>query len=123
MTLCLDLPEYEAVDSNDVNTERRFICELPSRNTTESNMRHRRHLAHAIPLLFLPMAVMADGQDDLAKQLANPIALNTESTYDWEGEQWSVPINFTVSQLLKTGNQIGSGVGYWADAPSNGPEG
>jgi hypothetical protein len=59
-------------------------------------------------------------------QTKTTIALNTESTYDWEGEQWSVPINFTVSQLLKTGNQIyqlGGGVRYWADAPSNGPEG
>ncbi len=27
--------------------------------------------------------------------------LNTESTYDWEGEQWSVPLNFTVSKLVK----------------------
>ncbi|MDF2811908.1 MAG: transporter, partial [Microvirga sp.] len=26
-------------------------------------------------------------------------ALNTESTYDWKSEEWSVPINFTVSKL------------------------
>ena len=53
------------------------------------------------------------------------IGLNTESTYDWESEQWSVPINFTVSQLLKIGKQpisIGVGVRYWADSPDNGPE-
>jgi len=52
--------------------------------------------------------------------------LNTESTYDWENEQWSVPVNATVSQLLKVGSQIfqiGVGARYWADSPDNGPEG
>jgi hypothetical protein len=51
--------------------------------------------------------------------------LNTESTYDWEAEEWSVPINVTVSQLLKVRGQIfqvGAGVRYWADSPENGPE-
>jgi hypothetical protein len=54
------------------------------------------------------------------------IALNTESTYDWEAEEWAVPINFNVLQLLKIGPQIvqvGIGTRYWADSPDNGPEG
>ena len=29
--------------------------------------------------------------------------LNTESTYNWEDSQWSVPINLMVSQILKIG--------------------
>jgi hypothetical protein len=48
---------------------------------------------------------------------------NTESTYDWENEQWSVPLNFTVSQLLKAGNQlfqVGAGIRYWAESPDAG---
>ena len=52
--------------------------------------------------------------------------LNLESTYDWNSDQWSVPINFTVSQLMKVGKQpfqIGGGIRYWADSPDNGPEG
>jgi hypothetical protein len=52
-------------------------------------------------------------------------ALNTESTHDWNSDQWSVPINFMVKQLLKVGKQpfqIGGGVRYWADSPDNGPE-
>lgn len=52
-------------------------------------------------------------------------AINTESTYDWEAEKWSVPINLTVSQLLKLGGQIfqiGGGVRYWAQSPQNGPD-
>jgi hypothetical protein len=53
------------------------------------------------------------------------IGLNTESTYDWENEAWSVPVNITVSQLLKIGPQIiqaGVGARYWAESPENGPE-
>lgn len=53
------------------------------------------------------------------------LALNTESTYDWEGEEWSVPINVNVLQLLKIGPQImqvGVGARYWADSPDGGPE-
>ncbi|MDP3584771.1 MAG: transporter [Thiobacillus sp.] len=53
--------------------------------------------------------------------------LNTESTYDWKAEQWSVPINFMVSQMLKVGNQpltLQAGARYWADSPDGaGPEG
>lgn len=52
--------------------------------------------------------------------------LNTESTYDWNGEEWSVPINATVSKLFKIGKQpvsLGGGLRYWADSPDGGPEG
>lgn len=53
-------------------------------------------------------------------------ALNTESTYDWESEQWSVPINFTVTKVTQIGNQIvsvGGGIRYWAQSTDEGPEG
>ncbi|MGD9783030.1 MAG: transporter [Kiritimatiellia bacterium] len=51
--------------------------------------------------------------------------LNAESTYDWEAEAWSVPINLTVAQLLKIGPQIfqvSVGARYWAESPEGGPE-
>jgi len=51
--------------------------------------------------------------------------LNTESTYDWENEQWTVPINFQVSQLFKVGGhplQAFVGARYYAEGPDNGPE-
>lgn len=44
-------------------------------------------------------------------------ALNTESTYNWETEQWTVPINAMVSKVIKVGTQLLSiqgGVRYWA---------
>jgi hypothetical protein len=52
--------------------------------------------------------------------------INTESSYDWRTSSWSVPINFSVSQLLKAGPQILQitvGARYWASAPASGPEG
>jgi hypothetical protein len=54
-------------------------------------------------------------------------ALNTESTYNWESNDWSVPINLMVTQVFKIGKQIQSlqvGTSYWADTPEGvGPEG
>ena len=53
-------------------------------------------------------------------------ALNTESTYDWKNEKWSVPVNMTVSKVVNLGGQMVSLVGglrYWVDSPDNGPEG
>ena len=51
--------------------------------------------------------------------------INTESTYDWENHQWTVPLNLSVSQLLKVSKQpIGLAIGfkYYADGPSGGPD-
>lgn len=52
--------------------------------------------------------------------------LNTESTYDWENEQWSVPINAIVSKVTNIGGQMVSfnaGIRYWAETTDSGPEG
>ncbi len=54
------------------------------------------------------------------------LGLSSETTYDWEGEQWAVPVNATVGQMFKVGSQIMQftvGARYWADSPDNGPEG
>ena len=53
-------------------------------------------------------------------------AFNTESTYDWKTNQWSVPLNLMATQMFKIGQQIMTaqlGVRYWANSPPNGPEG
>ena len=52
-------------------------------------------------------------------------AVNTESTRDWQSEQWSVPMNFMVEQLVKIGKQpIAFQVGYryYVDGPNGGPD-
>jgi hypothetical protein len=53
-------------------------------------------------------------------------ALNSESTYDWEAEDWSVPVNAMVSKVTTVGGQpvsFGGGVRYWAETTPGGPEG
>lgn len=57
---------------------------------------------------------------------ATTFFLNTETSYDWEAEKASVPINAGVNQLLAFGGQrvqLGAGLRYWVDAPDSGPEG
>lgn len=53
--------------------------------------------------------------------------LNTESTYNWEAEEWSVPINAVVSKLVhldKQPVQFFAGARYWLDSPEDvGPTG
>jgi len=52
--------------------------------------------------------------------------LNSESTYDWESEQWQVPLNFMVSKVTKIGHQLISvqgGVRYYIESTDSGPEG
>lgn len=55
---------------------------------------------------------------------ATTFGLNLESTYDWKGEKWVVPVNLTVTQLTHMGKQplsFGGGVRYYASAPRDGP--
>lgn len=52
-------------------------------------------------------------------------SVNLETTYDWEHEEWNVPVNFVVSQLVKIGEQpvqFFGGVRYYLDTPDGGPE-
>jgi hypothetical protein len=54
------------------------------------------------------------------------IGLNTETTYDWRNDQWSVPVIGQVAQLFKIGPQIlqlAVGAKYWIESPDDGPEG
>jgi hypothetical protein len=57
---------------------------------------------------------------------AYTIAVQAESTYDWEAEQWSVPITASLAKIVRLGKlpvSLQAGVGYWADSPDTGPEG
>lgn len=54
--------------------------------------------------------------------------LNTESTYNWIEDEWSVPVNFVVSKLVRIDGKLPvsffGGVRYWVDTPEDvGPEG
>jgi hypothetical protein len=53
-------------------------------------------------------------------------AINTESTYNWDKAQWTVPLNFMVQQLVKFGKQpvaFQVGYRYYAEKPDDGPDG
>ena len=60
-----------------------------------------------------------------ATQTKTTFTINSESTYDWEGRQWTVPLNAMVSQLVRVGKLPMSfqvGARYYADKPANGPD-
>jgi hypothetical protein len=52
--------------------------------------------------------------------------VNTESTYDWEHDKWSVPVNFLLDQFFKVGEQkmtVQAAARYWATTPDAGAHG
>lgn len=57
---------------------------------------------------------------------ATTFVVNTESTHDWERQNWSVPINAGVIQVLRLGDQlvqVGVLGRYWAESHAQGPDG
>jgi hypothetical protein len=51
--------------------------------------------------------------------------VNSESTYDWNTSQWTVPVNLFATQLVRIGKlpvQFQVGGRYYADGPSGAPE-
>ena len=53
------------------------------------------------------------------------LTVNLESTYDWEGEAWNVPVNVMYSKVTKAGNQLLSyafGARYYVESPPGGPD-
>ncbi len=66
-------------------------------------------------------------QPFLAKTLPSSLTmtLNAESTYDWNQDQWTVPVNLTMATVTKSNKQLlqlGGGFRYYADAPDDGAE-
>ena len=50
---------------------------------------------------------------------------NLESTYDWNDDQWTIPVNLQISKVVKLGSQRASvfgGARYYLDAPDGGPD-
>ncbi|NRG17746.1 transporter [Rhizobiales bacterium] len=57
---------------------------------------------------------------------AGTFTLNSESTYDWTNNEWSIPINAMVAKVVRFGEQpvsFQAGVRYWADSAPGGPGG
>ena len=52
--------------------------------------------------------------------------LMTEATYDWQQEEWAVPLSFTVNKYMMVGNQpliVGAGVEHWVKTTETSLEG
>ena len=53
------------------------------------------------------------------------VSMNVESTYDWERDAWTAPLNVGISQILPIGKQLVSlqaGAAYYVEAPQGSPE-
>lgn len=53
-------------------------------------------------------------------------SVTSESAYNWKTSQWAVPLNLSVSKLVRFGKlpvSLTGGVGYWLESPDTGPEG
>jgi hypothetical protein len=78
-----------------------------------------------------------DDRDDISNTFMQPFvaytwpsawtaSVQSETSYNWETEQWSVPVNASLSKLVMFGRlpvSLQGGVGYWAESPDAGPEG
>ena len=78
----------------------------------------------------------SDSRADISTTFAQPFlaystpkattySVNAESTYDWEARQWTVPINFGVSQVMKIGRlpvSLGLTARKYVEAPDSGPD-
>ena len=56
---------------------------------------------------------------------ATTYSLNLENTYNWQNNEWNVPVNFVVSQLVKIGDQpvqFFAGARYNLESPIGGAE-
>jgi hypothetical protein len=59
------------------------------------------------------------------EQTKTTVSLNTESSYNWRDNNWSVPVNLQLAQMFKIAGQpmqLSVGPRYWAESPENGPE-
>jgi hypothetical protein len=77
------------------------------------------------------------GRSDVSSTFLQPVfsyttpeawtfTLQTESTYDWNADRWSVPIGFIASKVVRIGAQpvqFAAGPRYWAESPDAGPHG
>jgi hypothetical protein len=51
-------------------------------------------------------------------------SVNFEGSYDHAGDQWTLPLHFTVSKVMRVGTQLlsfGGGLRIFADGPANAP--
>jgi hypothetical protein len=77
-----------------------------------------------------------DDRADINRSFVQPFAsyttpdawtftLQAEAAYDWDGDQWTVPVNAVASKLVRIGPlpvSLAGGIRYWAESPDGGPD-
>lgn len=76
-----------------------------------------------------------DDRSDVSSTLIQPFAsytvgawtssLNAECTYNHESDEWAIPLNFSLSKLVRWGRlpvSLMGGIGYWLESPDSGAE-
>ncbi|MFN3370544.1 MAG: hypothetical protein ACK4Z0_03335 [Sphingomonadaceae bacterium] len=61
----------------------------------------------------------------LTTRQATTFGFNIEAAHDWKRDQWIIPANLTIAQLVKLGRQpaqVGGGVRYYLGSPRGGPD-
>lgn len=59
------------------------------------------------------------------KKTHTTVGVNSDSSYDWEAHEWTVPISLRVGQLIRIGKQpvkLGLSAKYYAERPDGGPD-
>ena len=79
-----------------------------------------------------------DGRGDINNTFVQPfvaytsesawtVSVQSETTYNWESEAWSVPVNAALAKLVMLGGKlpvsVQGGVGYWLESPDNAADG
>lgn len=78
-----------------------------------------------------------DARQDISNTFAQPfvaytwpsawtVSVQSESSYNWKSGQWSIPLNVSLSKLVRFGRlpvSLALGVGQWLESPVNGAEG
>ncbi len=88
-------------------------------------------------LVYHIWSVAGAGTQDTSKTNVQPsvsyttkrawtVSVGSESVYDWKQSQWTVPVNVSLSRVMKFANQpvsVGGGARYFFDSPSSGSHG
>lgn len=59
------------------------------------------------------------------KKTHTTVGVSSESSFDWEADEWTVPISVKVGQLIRIGKQpvkLGLSAIYYAERPAGGPD-
>lgn len=77
-----------------------------------------------------------DDRDDVSATFVQPFfsytlpsgtsfTVNSETSYNWEADEWTIPFNFIVGQVVDIGGQhmqFSLGARWYAESPAGGPE-